>query len=105
MFLTNVNSIHIHAVLKPPLLIRYLHIIPTHLTLPHQTVIRKSPVLETLEVISAVHPNSNVRSHSPICPPPLAILIMPLIPKLNSNLPRISPIPTAKQGNYKPYYP
>lgn len=70
MRLVDMHSIHIHPIDKPPLLLRDLDIIPTHLSLPHLPVSRKSPILK------------------PIAPLPLhpirAILV--LVPKLHGNL-------------------
>lgn len=66
--LPNIYSIDINSLLKPPLLIRDLNIIPAHLTLPHQPVVRECPVLEAVRAV------------------PLPLLVMPFIPKLDCDL-------------------
>jgi hypothetical protein len=70
MSLPNVNSIHIHPVHEPPLLLRNLDIIPTHLSLPHLAISRESPVLK------------------PIAPLPLHSIraILVLVPELHRDL-------------------
>jgi hypothetical protein len=70
MRLVDMHSIHIHPIDKPPLLLRDLDIIPTHLSLPHLPVSRKSPVLKPVASL----PLHSIR----------AILI--LIPELHGNL-------------------
>lgn len=74
MLLPNLHLINLDPVRKPPRPLLNLHIIPTHLPLPHQPPLIESPVLQ------------------PIRPPPLSLLIKPLVPKLHRNLPtHISP--------------
>lgn len=70
MRLVDMHSVHIHPIDKPPLLLRDLDIIPTHLSLPHPPVSRKSPVLKPVASL----PLHSIR----------AILI--LIPELHGNL-------------------
>jgi hypothetical protein len=70
MRLVDMHSVHIHPIDKPPLLLRDLDIIPTHLSLPHPPVSRKSPVLKPVASL----PLRSIR----------AILI--LVPKLHGNL-------------------
>jgi len=62
------NFVHLFTIHKPPLPIQNLNIIPTHLPLPHEPIVRKSPIFQ------------------PIRTPPLSALIMPLIPELDCNL-------------------
>ncbi len=68
MSLADLHSVHINPALEPTLAVFNLHIIPAHLPLPHQTILSKRPVLQS------------------ICAPPLARLILPLVPKLHSDL-------------------
>jgi hypothetical protein len=68
MLLRNVNSIDIHALFEPSLLIGDLDIISAHHPFPHSPIFSKCPVFKT------------IRS------PPLAGGIMPFIPELNGNL-------------------
>jgi len=68
VLLTDINSIDIHAVLEPPLLDRDADVVPAHLSLPHQPVVGESPVLQA------------------VGPPPLAVLVVPLVPELNCDL-------------------
>lgn len=68
MLLCNIYSVHINTVLEPPLFFADLYIISTHLALPHQPILRKSPILEAISA------------------PPLSSLIVPLIPELHCNL-------------------
>lgn len=68
MLFRDVHLIDVDAVFKPPLIIRNLQIITAHLSLPHQSILRKRPVFKTVR------------------PPPLARLIVPLVPKLHGNL-------------------
>ena len=68
MLLTDINSIDIHAVLEPPLLVRDADVVPAHLPLPHQPVAGEGPILQT------------------VGPPPLALFVVPLVPELDCDL-------------------
>jgi hypothetical protein len=68
MPLTDVNRVNINPVLEPSLVVLNLDIVAAHLALPHQPVRCKRPVLE------------------PVCPPPLAGLVVPFVPKLHRDL-------------------
>ena len=65
---TDGNRIHVHTVLEPPLFLRNLDVVAAHLPLPHQAVVCERPVLQA------------------VATPPLSLLILRLIPELNSDL-------------------
>jgi hypothetical protein len=48
MSLRNWHLIHIHTLLEPPILLLQLDIVPTHLTLPHYTILTKRPILKAI---------------------------------------------------------
>lgn len=77
VLLADIHSVHIHAVLEPPLLLADLDVVCAVLPLPHQAVVRKGPVLKAVR------------------PPPLAGLVVPLIPELDSNLQKCQSEPLA----------
>ena len=68
MLWTNINSVDIYTILKPPLLLSDLNIITTHMSLLHQAIFIKGPVLKS------------------VASPPLTVVIMKFIPELHSNL-------------------
>lgn len=68
MLLSDGYSIHIHAISEPPLRLLNLDIVSAHLSLAHQPVFGKCPILEA------------------VGPPPLPRLVMPFIPELDGNL-------------------
>ena len=68
MLWTNVNSVDIHTILEPSLLLTDFNIITTHVPLLHQAIFIESPVLKS------------------VASPPLTIVIMKFIPELYSNL-------------------
>jgi hypothetical protein len=68
MLRSNVHRVNIHTILEPTLLLADLDVVSTHLSLLHQAVVVKSPILES------------------IASPPLTIIVMEFIPKLHSNL-------------------
>lgn len=68
MFRSNVHSVNIHAILEPTLFLTNLDVVSTHLSLLHQAVLVKSPILES------------------IASPPLTIIVMKFIPKLHGDL-------------------
>lgn len=68
VLLADLDRIHVDAVLEPALLVGDLDVVPAHLPLPHQAVVGKRPVLE------------------PVGPPPLARLVVPLVPELDGDL-------------------
>lgn len=68
MLFSDGDRIHIHAISEPPVRLFDFDVVPTHLSLAHQAVVRKSPIFKAIR------------------PPPLSRLIMPLIPELNGNL-------------------
>lgn len=68
MLRSNVHSVDIHAILEPTLLLVDLDVVSTHLPLLHQSILVKGPILES------------------IASPPLTIIVMKFIPKLDSNL-------------------
>lgn len=68
MLLPDLDSIDIHPVAKPPLLLGDSDIISTHLALSHESIVRKRPVLQ------------------PIGSPPLALVVIPLVPELDRDL-------------------
>jgi hypothetical protein len=68
MLLLDVDAIDVHAILVPPLLVRDPDVVPAHLPLPHQPVVRERPVLQ------------------PVGPPPLPGLVVPLVPELHGDL-------------------
>jgi hypothetical protein len=67
---SNLHCVDVNVTLEPSLLIRNLDVIAAHLPLLHEAVLIKSPVLEA------------------VAAPPLVIIIMELIPELDSNLGR-----------------
>jgi hypothetical protein len=68
VLLTNLHTIHIHIIRKPPLPLPNLNIIPTHLPLPHPPILRKRPVFKS------------------ISSPPLARGVVPFVPELYRDL-------------------
>lgn len=62
------DAIHVDTILVPSLLLGNLDVVSTHLALPHQAIFGKRPVLESVGA------------------PPLARLIVPLVPKLHGDL-------------------
>lgn len=60
--------IHVNAFRKPPFFHRYLHIVSTHLSLPHSSIFGEGPVLK------------------PITAPPLPFFIIEFVPELHCNL-------------------
>lgn len=68
MFFADFYRVHIDAVPEPALPLRYPNIISAHLALPHESVVGKRPVLQSIR------------------PVPLTLGIMPLIPELHRDL-------------------
>jgi hypothetical protein len=68
MFWTDRDFVDINTILEPSFRLRYLHIIPAHLPLPHPAIVLKSPIFKTVTSM------------------PLSSLIMPLVPELDCNL-------------------
>lgn len=69
MSLANLDCVHIHAILEPPLLLGNGDLIAAHLALSHLAINVKGPVLET------------------VAPPPLLRLpMLVFIPELDCNL-------------------
>lgn len=69
VLLVNRDLVHINAFCEPSLVVSKLHVIPTHLPLSHAAIFCKGPIFKS------------------ISSPPLAGFIVPLIPKLDRNLP------------------
>lgn len=51
MLLRDVNGVHVHAVLEPPVLFGDLNVIATHLALPHPPVLGEGPVLQPIATL------------------------------------------------------
>lgn len=62
------NRVDVNSILKPSFLVRYLDVVAAHLPLAHESVLGKRPVLQAVR------------------PPPLAALVVPLVPELDRNL-------------------
>lgn len=68
MLWPNIHSVDINSILEPSFFFRYLYIVPTHLSLLHETVMIKGPVLKS------------------VASPPLTVVVTKFIPELNSDL-------------------
>lgn len=68
MPLRDVDRVDVDAVLEPTLRVRDSDVVAAHLPLPHQSVLCKRPVLE------------------PVRAPPLACVVVPLVPELDGDL-------------------
>ncbi len=82
MPLADLDGIDIDPALEPALPFVDSHVVPAHLPLAHQAILGKRPVLQ------------------PVGAPPLACLILPFVPKLDSDLrscqhPRLLPCRTS----------
>lgn len=68
VLLTDVDRVHVHAILEPARPLVDGHVVAAHLPLPHETVLGKRPVLEAVR------------------PPPLAGRVVPFVPELHRDL-------------------
>lgn len=51
VFLADGHLVHIHSFYEPPLTLRQLDIVTTHLSLPHSSILRKCPILEAIAAL------------------------------------------------------
>ena len=91
MPLSNLHTIHIHALLEPPLPFPNLHIIPAHHPLPHPPIRIERPVLQPIApfplhpitriliLVPKLHGDLVLGEREQFLPQPVVLLLRPLL--------------------------
>ena len=89
MSFRNRHLIHIHTLLKPPILLLQVDVVPTHLTFPHYAILPKCPILKTITslplhavvgipiLVPELHGNLVVREREQFLTQPIILLFFP----------------------------